>query len=94
MMGRKDDTDEMAMVKQRKAAVKLLNASIDWGKYTAYFSATPKDELLATLTGILFSANSKIPNQLIKQYTDISNRQDFIKTATMRLMSLPEYQLC
>lgn len=94
MMGRKDDTDEMAMVKQRKAAVKLLNASIDWGKYTSYFSATPKDELLATLTGILFSANSKIPNQLIKQYTDISNRQDFIKTATMRLMSLPEYQLC
>jgi uncharacterized protein (DUF1800 family) len=96
MMGKKDDDDATVavMARQKMVAVKLLNAIVDWKKYIAYFNNVPKDDLLATIGTILFSSGGNMPAQLIKQYADISNRNDFIRTATIRLMSLPEYQLC
>jgi hypothetical protein len=30
----------------------------------------------------------------IEKYSDASSRESFIRTATVRLMSTPEYQLC
>jgi hypothetical protein len=35
-----------------------------------------------------------VPAELVKLYTDTASRENFIKTATLQLMSIPEYQMC
>jgi hypothetical protein len=37
---------------------------------------------------------SRVPVDVLNQYTDQTGRENFIKTATLQVMSTPEYQLC
>ncbi|MFT3703179.1 MAG: DUF1800 domain-containing protein [Agriterribacter sp.] len=94
MMGKKDDESIILKRKGGGAAGKLIKATINWQAYTKYFDNIPKDQLVGTIINVLFSSPGTISVDLIKQYADITSREDFIKTATVRLMSLPEYQLC
>ena len=98
MMGRMD-SEEMAIKKGKanKGAGKLgrpIQADIDWSAYTKNFESIPRENLTTALTDALFQTNTKLTTAGIKSFVDESGRENFIKTATIQLMSTPEYQMC
>lgn len=97
MMGRKNDPDEDPKAKGANS-VKRLNrpviVNIDWSLYTKHYESIPREALLAAISGNLLQAKSQVKPELINQYADNTGRDNFIKTATLQLMSTPEYQLC
>ena len=72
----------------------MINANIDWNLYVKNFENTEKEKLIDSISKILLQTKSGVDNDLIKKYTDASGRESFIKTATLQIMSTPEYQLC
>lgn len=97
MMGRKNDPDEDPKAKALSSTKRLnrpLIVNIDWSLYTKYFESTPREGLLATISSNLLQVKSQVKPELITGYADNSGRENFIKTATLQVMSTPEYQLC
>ena len=96
MMGRKD-TDDAGAGKMKKAmgnTGKPINVTIDWNLYVKHFEKISRENLVETIIKNLVQVKMKIPQDIIKQYTDDSSRELFIKSATLQVMSTPEYQLC
>jgi len=50
--------------------------------------------LIGSIATNLLQTKNSVSNELIKQYADAGSKESFIKTATLQLMSTPEYQLC
>lgn len=97
MMGRKDDKNDDPKAKVMKGINRVnrpINVKIDWSLYTKHYESTPREALLTKMTGILLQAKSQVNADLIKQYADQTGRENFVRTATLQLMSTPEYQLC
>ena len=97
MMGRKDDKNDDPKAKAIKGMNRVsrpINVKIDWSLYTKHYESTPREALLSNITGILLQTKSQVNAELIKQYADQTGRENFIRTATLQLMSTPEYQLC
>ncbi len=100
----KDDDDQMMgmqqpaenssenTVKGRRGS-QQISASINWQDYLHHFSAVPRESLLPAVSNLLLSGNSFDPS-VPGKYSDAGSRENFIKTASIRLMSTPEYQLC
>ncbi|MGC4038006.1 MAG: DUF1800 domain-containing protein [Chitinophagaceae bacterium] len=98
MMGRKDEEDESPNTakndKVNRKMGKPINAEIDWNSYLANFENVPRENLVAVISKNLLQSKRGIDKNVIDQYSDSSSRENFIKTATIQLMSTPEYQLC
>lgn len=92
MMGRKNADDEVKIKGYGKKSV--IKAKIDWKSYVRNFESIPKEQLADAITKILLQTKMGVSNEIIRQYSDISGRENFIKSATLQLMSTPEYQLC
>ena len=73
---------------------KPINATINWPAYTRNFESTPREGLLAKLQSVLLQLPPAYKTDIIKSYADSSSRESFIKTATLQIMSTPEYQMC
>jgi uncharacterized protein (DUF1800 family) len=71
-----------------------INANVDWDQYVKYYESTERENLAETISRILLQTRSGVGMDIIKQYSDQSGRENFIKTATLQIMSTPEYQLC
>jgi uncharacterized protein (DUF1800 family) len=71
-----------------------INANVDWNIYVKTYESVPREQLAATISSILLQVKSRVSNELITKYSDESGRENFIKTATLQVMSTPEYQLC
>lgn len=96
MMGRKD-TEAYARKKSGKAGIparQQINANVDWELYLKYFEKTEKDRLVDTISKYLLQTKSEVSDATIRSYADAGSRESFIKTATIQIMSTPEYQLC
>jgi len=72
----------------------MIRANIDWSLYLKRFEKLPREQLLTAISGVTLQAQADLNEGLLKKYADSRSREDFIKTATIRLMSTPEYQLC
>ncbi len=96
MMGRKDNNEDpkATAMKSLSRLNKPIQVDIDWSLYTKNYESVPRESLLANITGILLQAKSRVSPDLIKQFSDQTGRENFIKTATLQIMSTPEYQLC
>jgi len=98
MMGRKDDEDEPAMNTKsdrfNRRVGKPINAEIDWPSYLKNFETIPREKLVNTISDNLLQAKKGVTDKTIEQYSDNSNRESFIKSVTIQVMSTPEYQLC
>lgn len=92
MMGR-DDASE-GMKGKGYAKKSMIKADINWDVYVKNFESIPKEELLIVITKHLLQVKQGVSDDVIKQYTDASGRKNFIRSATLQLMSTPEYQLC
>ena len=96
----KDDDDQMMGMKDQKAkgmgknGGQFINVDIDWAAYTKKFESTPRERLLKEISVRLLQVPQNVSDDLIKKYADQGSRESFIKTATIQLMSTPEYQLC
>jgi uncharacterized protein (DUF1800 family) len=95
----KDDDDGM-MGRQEGAGKGLgklgkpIKAVIHWNDYTKNYEGIARENLLSSIAASLLSTRSKPDTETIKAYADSNSRESFIKTATLHLMSTPEYQIC
>lgn len=97
----KDDDDIMMGIKDKPTAALLkakgggqqIKVVINWNVYTKQFEQVPREQLLNKLSDALLQLKPASSTPVAK-YTDSANREQFIKTATIQLMSTPEYQLC
>ena len=71
-----------------------INADIEWNVYTTKFESVLRENLVNALSDTLFQVKTSLNKDSLKNYTDDSGRDNFIKTATIQLMSTPEYQMC
>ena len=97
MMGRKNDQDDdpkATAMKSLKRLGKPLQVNIDWSLYTKNFESIQKEKLQTSISSNLLQTKSQVNPEVIKQYSDNSGRENFIKTVTLQVMSTPEYQLC
>jgi uncharacterized protein (DUF1800 family) len=97
MMGKKSDKNEDPKVKGQKQMGRLgkpILVNIDWTKYVKNFDPVKRDKLLADMNSVLLVTHKAVSDELIKKFSDESGRENFIKSATIQIMSTPEYQLC
>jgi hypothetical protein len=73
---------------------KPLQANIDWKPYLDHFKGTQERNLLNSIAGCLLQTRTAVGASVIRQHIDGSDRQSIIRSATIQLMSTPEYQLC
>jgi uncharacterized protein (DUF1800 family) len=102
----KDDDDQMMGMKDQsplkkegkkgpaKKGGQIISASVDWESYIKKFEKVPREKLLTAIQNTLIQSPDGINTDLLNKYIDASSRESFIKTATIQLMSTPEYQLC
>lgn len=94
MMGR---MDEMAKTKGKAypgRAGKPIKAEISWDSYLKNFEKLPREKLMNELNAVLLQVQPAYGTEIINQYADAESRESFLKTATIQIMSTPEYQLC
>ena len=95
MMGRNEDEVKIKAGGARMAnAARVINAQVDWSKYLDYYNKVDREELVNDVAGILLQTKKAVGADVISEYTDASSKETFIKTATIQIMSTPEYQLC
>lgn len=94
-MGRKgeNDNEQMKKVKMGKGA-KPVQANVDWQPYLVHFEKTAREKLLNAMAGVLLQTKTAVDASVIRQHADESARDSFIRSATIQIMSTPEYQLC
>ena len=94
MMGRMEENTPIKKAALKNPEAKPISAIIDWNSYLKYFTAVPKEKIIESLTGCLLQVKPQYEAGIITNYTDNSSREAFVKTATIQIMSTPEYQLC
>jgi len=90
MMGRNEDDTKPKMGK----AGRPVSVEIDWGNYVGYYNNVPRGDLVNDIAGNLLLTKKAVSAGVINEYSDSGDRESFIKTATIQIMSTPEYQLC
>jgi len=102
MMGRNDDDiktgsdNNLPSGRQGRVgkAGRPINAEIDWSKYVGYYNSVPRADLVNDIAGNLLQTKKTVSADIINEYSDADDKESFIKTATIQIMSTPEYQLC
>jgi len=96
MMGRNDDEDIKTRSDNNRMgkAARPINAEIDWSKYVGYYNSVPRTDLVNDIAGNLLQTKKTVSADIINEYSDADDKESFIKTATIQIMSTPEYQLC
>jgi len=97
----KDDDDQMMGMKDNNKKGGYGNrpgqqilATINWNAWLPAFEKTSREELITAIAGIVLQTNTGINAGTVQKYADGASRESFIKSATIQLMSTPEYQLC
>jgi len=94
----KDDDDTMMGIKNAPKMPGMkkqqINANVDWSLYVKHYESIPREQLASTVSSYLLQTKSSVSTDLITRFSDQSGRENFIKTATIQVMSTPEYQIC
>ena len=96
MMGRTDD-NKPNVYKGNKVMGKIgrpINAEISWSNYLKNFNSVPREQILQALNNSLLQIKPAYSSAVIDHYADAQNRESYLKTATIQIMSTPEYQMC
>ena len=80
--------------KKIKEVTKGGTAKIDWALVSKVFEATPREKLLQKITDTVLQTKGHVNDALLEKYLNNENRENFVKSAIINLMSTPEYQLC
>lgn len=95
----KSDDDVMmgmmqAGAKQLKEAARGATAKIDWTLVNKVFEKVPREQLLPVITATVLQIRQQPAMSTISRYLNNENRENYVKSAIVNLMSTPEYQLC
>ncbi len=72
-----------------------ISAKINWAEYVKLFEKVERNNLLNNLKLLILQTDAKsINNSVVESNINTLSREEYIKTATIALMSSPEYQLC
>ncbi|MBS1936112.1 MAG: DUF1800 domain-containing protein, partial [Bacteroidetes bacterium] len=97
MMGMRN-MNEMIMryreLAKAKAAKQIMSTTIHWEGYLDFFKDVEREKLISSIEQLVLQTRPAVTESTLKKYTDSQNRESFIKTITIQLMSTPEYQLC
>jgi hypothetical protein len=98
IMPKTDDDVQGGMMemtaKKIKGVTKDGTAKIDWVLVSKVFEATPREKLLQKIMDTVLQTKGHVNDTLLEKYLNSENRENFIKSAVVNLMSTPEYQLC
>jgi uncharacterized protein (DUF1800 family) len=89
MMGQ---VDQVAGGKFQLAARGMVNVNIDWPRYTSQFSNISREKLGIAIASNLLQAG-QINLDLLNAYANMKDRESYIRSFTVQVMSLPEYQM-
>ncbi|MCX6208889.1 MAG: DUF1800 domain-containing protein [Bacteroidetes bacterium] len=97
-----DDDVQMGMMEKlyNKMQIEIakkyrISAKINWADYIKLFEKVERNNLLNNLKSLILQTDNKsINNSVVENNINTSSREEYIKTATVALMSCPEYQLC
>ncbi|RYY85842.1 MAG: DUF1800 domain-containing protein [Chitinophagaceae bacterium] len=73
---------------------RVLNTTIEWNRYVNQFASVPRTELFSSISTRLLQTPLRVPSGTVQSFADDSSREAFVKSATLKVMSMPEYQLC
>lgn len=88
--GREDATVKNVYGKRGRPII----AAVDWEAYVKQFESVPRTTLLQSVQNALLQVKPGYGMEVIRPYVDDSSRASYIRTATIQVMSTPEYQLC
>jgi uncharacterized protein (DUF1800 family) len=92
---RTKDDDDQQMGQSRPKNTRQLAADIEWSPVLERFAKSPDDGLLADMARYLWQTPSHaLPRAALEKHSDRQNRDTRTKTAFIRLMCTPEYQMC
>ena len=97
MMGREDPEvkNNEQKIRNKKVAGSnrgLVNVDIDWPLYISQFKQVPKEKLALSIAVVLCTKGT-IDLDMIRRYAEKDSREDYIRSVTIAIMSLPEYQM-
>jgi hypothetical protein len=98
MMGMADGAASPAKAKNKiknLIAKAKIGAQINWPIYIDNFAKVERPNLMAAMQNFLIQP-LKLQTTLstVEKFANQNSREEYIKSCTMALMSLPEYQLC
>ncbi len=88
----KDDDDVMMGQATQALQRGRINVNIDWEAYASYFKNTPRKDLALAITTSLLQGG-KADLDLLAKYATDTDRESYIRSVTINLMSSPDYQL-
>jgi hypothetical protein len=100
----KDDDDVMMgqeirnkehKTQNKKVGVKagaMVNVDIDWPVYINQFKNEKKENLPVKIATVLF-LKGVFDLDLLNQYAEKDSRENYIRSLTIGMMSMPEYQM-
>jgi uncharacterized protein (DUF1800 family) len=83
-----------AMPAALRGGARPINARIEWARLTKNFESVSRERLFGAVADALLQVPLQVPAASVSDFADSSSRDSFVKTATLRVMSLPEYQMC
>jgi uncharacterized protein (DUF1800 family) len=97
-----DDDQQMGMREMYKSQMQnamgnkfKIKAKINWQEYIDQYKDVKRENLFSQIKQSVLQTNvQEINENNIGNNIDKSSRESFIKTATISLMSTPEYQMC
>lgn len=90
------DTEMMLeMSKTDKKLYKQVKTSIDLSGYYKTFSSMDTTKVIDDLAEITIQPEiSKEAKDLVQKYADTTSKENLIESSLLKLMSLPEFQMC
>ncbi|HLO82018.1 MAG TPA: DUF1800 domain-containing protein [Chitinophagaceae bacterium] len=89
MMGQ---NDQVAGGRLQVAGRGMVNVKINWPEYSSKFNNISRDKLGISIASNLLQAG-QIDLDLLNSYADMNDRESYIRSFTVQVMSLPEYQM-
>lgn len=101
-----DDDQQMGMMEQNETALAAqrmparksgfrINATVNWPVYLKQFDGVPRQQLFDVLQSVLLlTPPNTVKETALHAAINTTSREAYIQSATIALMSTPEYQLC
>ncbi len=83
-----------AGIKRMKEAVKGGTATIEWAAANKIFEKVTREKLLENISATVLQTKGRTSIAVLDKYVNAANRENYIKSTIVNLMSTPEYQLC
>jgi uncharacterized protein (DUF1800 family) len=97
-----DDDTDMGMMQEKRMKLgknallikRQSSAQINWVMVNKVFENTARPALAQTIIDTLLQTKNSLNQNVLAKFYNNENRENFIKSVVVNVMSTPEYQLC